>query len=126
MGFQQSIVKAKKGKEEELIAFAVNDEKWFAERCISPYSAVRVSKDLFLRGSTYKKGEICLVVGGDRQYQRCTEKGGLSDLEFVDDILFIDGIMYDLNSEKDDGELLDEYFPVIKDESFYENLRQNG
>ena len=115
MGFQQSIVKAKQGQEEALISFAINNGKWFSDRDISPYGAVRVTKDLWIGGTTFKKGEICLVVGGERHYQRMYGEG-LYEHDLVQHIYLIDDISHDLNSEKDTGDLLDEYFPVIKDE----------
>ena len=114
MGFQQSIVKAKQGQEEELISFAVNNIKWFRDREISPYDVVKVSEDVYLGGIEFKKDEICLMVGGERYYQRLSAEEGLSELDTVEYTYPIDNISHDLNSEKDTGDLLDEYFPVIK------------
>ena len=126
MGFQQSIVKAENGKNEELITFAVNNQKWFRDKDFSFYGVVRVSKDVDLDGIEFEKDELCIVVGGERYPQRLSSDEGLSELDSVKYVYPIDNISHDLFSEKDTGDLLDEYFPMIKDGSFYEKYQKEN
>ena len=50
--------------------------------------------------------------------KECIDEG-YDEHDLVQYIYSLMILRHDLNSEKDTGDLLDEYFPVIKDDSFY-------
>jgi len=118
MGYQQSIVKAKASKVDEMLKFSINNAEWFVERDFSPYSAVECIKSFELGGTVYKEGEICLIVGGERHPQRSTTSDGLASLDFIEDWFFIENIT-ELDFSAQIGALLDKHFKTIEDDDFY-------
>jgi hypothetical protein len=114
MGFQQSIVKLKENKFMDFIFFIQEETEWMKTRGLRPNCCVRVAADIDILKSKYKKDEICVVIEGERHYQRKSEPDGLWGLDLVESVVFIDNLS---------AEILDNYFPRIKDDLFYKQFQ---
>lgn len=113
MGYQQSIVKLKTDQLDNFMNFLQENEDWFNERNIHPTCMVRVASDIELYKYTFKKGEMCVVIDGERHFQRASEPDGLIGLEYVEMVLFVDNLS---------TKILDKYFPQIDNEDFYKQF----
>jgi hypothetical protein len=114
MGYQQSIVKLKADQLNNFMFFLKNNEKWMNDRGIQPNCMVRVAGDIELYTYQFKKDEVCVVIDGERHFQRGSEPDGLIGLEWVESIIFIDNVS---------TQILDEYFPRIEEEEFYKQFQ---
>lgn len=123
LGYQESFVRAKENQLDNLMYFVARNKEWFDKRFIQPKCAVEVKESLDLDGYKFVKGEILLVVTGERTFQGENEKDGLKYLSFVDSVIPIE-ILENISQNESIKSLLENYFPVITNEEFYESYNR--